>query len=396
MPRQVARRFPGLGAIAADGHVLAGLGVVGLVVPGLVLASGLAIGTFQFGFETTFTEALPIMVAALVLGTISTQLGALFAIGFSVGNFLLANSNWTSEVRSSRVTGILAHPLVANLVLERGPLLIQYALLFGLAVAVPLAARSLAGSVSSRLRLPDTVHLVVAGVLIAIAAFVVARFWASAAPVVIRPVFTWSPESGINRMQPPAGAIEPIQENETWIARWAAIAVLIRIALIWWIPRSESRRRRVETVELRLLEPIETERENRSLANALWTSFAYAVIGVLLLAGIFTDLWVAAAVAAVFFVARLAKLGTIPLPTRGWRSAVARIPVLVRFGFAVLVMNGVAKAVFASYLSERNDFQFMAIPVVIGVILLTVLVPEANSTVPPTDPEPVPAGDEAR
>ncbi|MGY6502145.1 MAG: hypothetical protein ACXIVQ_14775 [Acidimicrobiales bacterium] len=392
IPRRLSERFPGLGIVAADGHVLTGLGRVAGVLPVLCVAAGLAVGTFSIGFEVTFTESLAIMIGVLVLGFLSTHLGTLFVLGFAVGNFFLATTEWSSQVRGSRVTGILSQPIVANLILERGPLLIQYALLAALAIAVPLGARTLASSVSLRLRLPPLVHLAVGAVLTAITAFVLARFWASAAPVSIRPVFTWGADVGINRAQPPPGAIEPIQQNETWIARGAALAVFARAAVVWLTMTAPRVSERVAAAEHELLAPVTDRRPARSLVGSLWVSAVYAITGVMLLAGIFDDLRVAVLVFAALFLARLIKSNLLPLPTARWRETVTQVPVLIRFGLTVLIINGVAKAVIDSYLNDGQAFQFMAFPVVVGVLLMAVLIPEAGRTPPADEDEPAPVG----
>ncbi len=129
--------------------------------------------------------------------------------------------------------------------------------------------------------------------------------------------------------------------------------------------------------------PLEGETTRPGLASSLLRALLFAVSGLLFLAGMLDDLWVAAVLAGVFVVVRLAKSGVIPFPPARWRKVMERIPVLVRFGAALLVINGIAKAVIGSSLGGTASFQFMVWPVAAGVVLLAILVPES-----PAEPAP--------
>lgn len=383
LPRTLARRFVGLSAIAVDGHVLVGLGPLAAVLPPLALAGGFYAGVAHPGFEVTFTESLALMLTLLALGTVSTQLGALGVIGFAAGDFFFEHTSWSTKPSflGDEPGGLLANPLVANLVVDRVPLLIQYALMAALAIGVPVGARSLAGSLAVRLRLPDGVHFVVTAVLVAVTSFVLARLWASAAPMVIRPVFTWTIDDGINQGNMPVGAIEPIQANVHWIARVGALAVLGRAALTWVF----GRRARVQQAETAILAPLDgPDTAEAGVVRTLLQAALIASVAVLFLAGMIDDWWAAGVLAAAFFFARLARSGLIPVPTRRWRETVNRIPVILRFGGTLLVMNGVAKAVIASSLNTGDDrFQFLVWPVAGAALLMAFAMPD-----PPRD-EPV-------
>lgn len=391
MPRAVGRRSRALSAIAADGHVLLSLGPVAAVLPLVALAGGLYVGATHPGFEVTYTESLTLVLVALVLGTMSTQLSALATLGFVAGDFFIYHTSWSTEPSFGEASGWYSNPLVANLVFERVPLLIQYLLLVGLAVGVPAGARGLARSLAGRLHLPDGVKLVVTAVLIAVTAFVLARFWASAAPLVIRPVFTWTIDDGINGGTPPAGAIVPVQTRVETIARVAAVAVFARAAFTWLAGKIAPRR--LHDAEQALLAPLDSLPRRRGWVGAISQALLYGAIGMLLLAGML-DTWLAAlAVGAVFAVARLSKSGWLPIPTRRWREVVNHVPVVVRFGAVLLVMNGVAKAVWASGdpTGMEESFQFMVWPVVASVLLMAFAMPdpidhEVDAPDPPVRP----------
>jgi hypothetical protein len=377
LPRLLARRFVGLSAIAADGHVLVAVPLAG-VLPLAALLGGGFVGAAHPGFEATFTESLALMLVALAIGTVSTQLGALAVLGFAVGDFFIDHAQWTSEPSlgfGSDQSGLLSSPLLANLIVVRVPLLIQYALLAALAVGVPLGARGLAGSVAQRLRLPEGVHFVVTTALVAVTAFVLGRLWAAAAPLVIRPVFTWTVDAGINQGVIPTGAIAPIQDNVQHIARIAALAVLARAALVWVLSRA--RPERIRRAEAAILAPIEGQRVRPGALRTVIQALLAALLAVALVAGLIDDLWAAAVLAVAFFAAGLARRGLVPVPTRRWRSVVERIPILVRYGATLLVMNGVAKAVIASSLNTSEDsLQFLIWPVAGAALLMAFLMPD--------------------
>jgi len=376
LPRRLGRRFLTLSVLAADGHVLVGLGPLAGLLPPLAFAGGIWAGVAHPGFEVTFTESLTLMLTVLAIGTISTQLGALAVAGFAVGDFFFEHTSWSTRPSFfNEAHGVLSNPLLANLIVVRVPLLIQYALLFALAIGVPVGARGLAASVAGRLQLPEGVLFVVSTAIVAVTSFVVARFWAAAAPMVIRPVFTWTIDDGINQGLMPVGAIQPIQGNADDIARAAALAVLGRAALTWIL--GKTRALPIRKAEAAILAPIDRVRTEPGVVRSVVTAAVVAGFAVLLLAGMIDDLWAAGVLAAAFFVARLARAGLIPLPTRRWRATVARIPVLFRYGGVLLVMNGVAKAVIASSLNNtENRFQFLIWPVAGAALLMAFLMPE--------------------
>jgi hypothetical protein len=384
VPRRLGRRFVTLSIIAVDGHVLMALGPFAALLPPSALAGGIATGALHPGFEDTFTESLALMLLFVAVGTVSTQLGLLATVGFALGDFFVHHDEWTARGRfgglgfGDEPAGLLSNPVLANLIVDRVPLLIQYALLAALAIGIPIGARGLAGSVAGRLRLPEGVHLVVAAVLVAITAFVLGRLWASAAPLVIRPVFTWTIDDGINQGPVPEDAIAPIQDNVDWIARVAALAVIGRAMLTWLLQRTgpDTLRR----AEQAILAPIERRHARPTAFRTIVQAALVAGVAVLLLAGMIDDLWAAGVLAAAFFVARLARSGLIPLPTQRWREVVSRIPVLFRYGAALLVMNGVAKAVIESSLNTNDRFQFLIWPVAAAALLMAVLMPEAPDT----------------
>jgi hypothetical protein len=188
-------------------------------------------------------------------------------------------------------------------------------------------------------------------------------------------MFSWTIDDGINQGLVPVEVITPIQDNIDLIGRIAAAAVLGRAALIWLLHRAFPER--IHRAEHALLAPIENRRERPGVLRSIVYALLVAGLGLLFLAGMIDDLWAVGVLGGAFFIARLSRTGLLPIPTRRWRLAVAQIPALLRFGAALLVMNGVAKAVIASAAAENNRLQFLTWPIAAAALLMAVLMPES-------------------
>lgn len=381
LPRRAAARgWESLAGVLADGHVLAGLGRVAGLLTLVSLVGGLVVGAYHPGFDVVFTESLPLVLTVLALGVLSAQLGLAVTLGYAIGDFFVQHTAWTTEAQPWQdVSGVLGQPFLANLLVVRVPLLIEYGLLAALAVGVPVAARSLGASVSLRLRLPDGMLLAVSAVVMSLTAFVITRFWAASAPLVIRPLFTWTVDVGLGGGTMPIEPVEPIQTNEMWIARVAVLAMLARALVTWWL--GKQRATPVDRAEQALLAPLDAPPPARSPYRVVLRTFAVALGGVLFLAGMIESWWAAAVLACAFLLAQLVQSGDIPFPPRGWRRLVDRVPVLVRFGAVLLVVNGVAKAVLDRAIDEES-FQLMVWPVALSILAMAVLVPDPASALP--------------
>jgi hypothetical protein len=218
--------------------------------------------------------------------------------------------------------------------------------------------------------------------VMSLTAFAIARMWAAAAPLVIRPIYTWTIDDGLGGGYMPVEPVEPIQTNEMWIARVAVLAMLARAVITWLVGRY--RTVQVDAVEEELLAPLDAAPPARNPYVVALRTFAIALGGVLFLAGMIEAWWAAGVLACAFLLAQLVKVGDVPFPPRGWRRLVDRIPVLVRFGAVLLVVNGVAKAVLARAI-DQESFQLMVWPVAVSVLVMAVLVPDPASAAPESE-----------
>ncbi|WP_052668235.1 EndoU domain-containing protein [Nitriliruptor alkaliphilus] len=382
LPRWVAMRSEGGGVIAADGHWLAAAPFLGVVLPLLAVAAGATVAIWRPGFETSFTESLPVLLALAAIGLVSSNLGVLTVASFVVGDLLLGGTPWVLDVPEGAAAqhGALADPVIAALVYGRGPSLVHWLVLALLVVAVPLVGRQLAASVTVHLRGRPTVDLGVATALTVFATAVVGGLWAAAAPQIIRPLFVFVPPWERSPTIP-VDAIAPLQQQTGFIAAGLCVSVLLRAALVWAADRSA----RVAAIERELLRPL-ARTPRRTIGRDVAGAAALGVASALLVAGLVDDAWVLAVVAATMAATSLARSARLGLPTHGFRAALDRLPVLARFGVGLLVVHGIANAAIGPVESPES-FQFMVWPILAGAVVLALLLPRPVPA-PGEDPRP--------
>jgi hypothetical protein len=377
LPRRAAARgWVSLAAVLSDGHCLAAMGPLAGYLSATVLAGGFLVGAGHVGFETVFVESTALTLVVVALGAVSAHWGLAATAGFALGDFFVHHTSWTTESSIGGASGVLDEPFLANLLVVRLPLLVGYGLLGAVAVGVPVAARALAGSVALHPRLPEGARLVLGAGLTAATAFLLARMWAAAVPVTIRPLYTWTVDDGFGGGLMPVEAVVPDRSAEITVGWMAALAVLARVLLTTVLSRT--RVGELDQVESELLAPFDAPPPAPTPFKAVVRMGAAALVGTLLLAGLIEELWAAGALVLVFLLAQLLKSGLIPLPPASWRRAVDRIPMLLRFGEVLLVVDAVAEEVVGRAITEAS-FQVMVWPVALSVLAMAILVPDPAS-----------------
>lgn len=148
-------------------HVLGTAGVVG---DSLALA-------LRPGFDVVYSESLPFMLGAVALGLASPALGVLFMAVFVPADLLAAGASGELENYSWQ-------PFAFGGLFAR---LASYGLLWILAVEIPMHARAVgvqvAGNGGTAIRTAIGTGAAAAGLV---------YLWATALPLLISPVFTWS------------------------------------------------------------------------------------------------------------------------------------------------------------------------------------------------------------
>lgn len=169
--------------------LLAALAVVYPVAASIVHAVGAAppraeslVLALRPFFDVVYSESLPFMIAAAGIGMFCPALGVLFMAVFVPAD-LIAASRSPVELQALQKFGWFPAPILGRT--------ISYALLWILAVEIPLRARGWASAWAGR---PGSEPSLVAGVAGRICATAILVYvWARAHPWLIRPVFSWTP-----------------------------------------------------------------------------------------------------------------------------------------------------------------------------------------------------------
>lgn len=307
--------------------------------------------------EYVYTESLLLMAAAVLMGVFSPALGALFVLSFGAFD-LYASSKHPLELFPLQ-NALLGH-------------LIGYALLWLLAVELPIYGRLLAESAPAGGR--ERLRVAVAGG-VATGAFVF--LWTLAVPTLIRPVFTMSAGH-----TPTYASIAPLQ-----VAGWsvALVAGIGATLLIWWRGGdSVLGRRRAQPGAWWRARPVRVTRH--VVAAALLT------VGV---AGLIVGPRDAVMLFLAFLLAR--PVASFIVTRTGLDRLTSRLPTTVRVAIAVASAFGVALLVVPRFYTNDDIDFFSVIIGLIGVLVVIEIIgadrpePETLEAGPP-DPGPVEPG----
>ena len=343
--------------------------VVGVLLPGVAIVIALVPSIFhalmtaypvvpevdylRIKLEYVYTESLLLMAAAVLLGVFSPSLGALFVLAFGMFD-LYASSKHPIEMFPFW-SALLGH-------------LIGYALLWLLAVEIPVYGRLLAESAPSggaqRMRVA-----VVGGV--ATGAFVF--LWTLAVPTLIRPVFTMAAGH-----TPTFASIAPLQVAGWMVALTAGIGATL---LIWW--------RGGDGVLGR----------HRSQPGAWWRArpvriTRHVVVAALLTVGV-AGLIVGPRDALMLFLAfLLARPVAWFIVTRtGLDRLTSRLPTIVRVTLAVAVAFGVALLVVPRfYTNDSIDFFSVIVGLIAVLVVIEIIAVDRAEPETPVEPGPVEPG----
>ena len=314
LPRQ-ASRLPGAsGSLVADGHFLAAYPVLGATATPVAAGCGLGLGAVTIGYARSFSESLTLMLVAVFLGFLATQLGAAFMVGFVSGDFLIGQPKWIFN--SIAADGLLDDGVLAGLLRLRLPMLIGYLVLGLVVVLLPVLVRVLVAGLPGLYRLPNWLVFAVVAALSAGLAYVAVLLWTGGAPVLVRPLYTWSSNVSIQGniaagdLTVPVAGIEPLQRDGGAIAAMAAVASVLRSGLTLLTWREPWLHARTAKVESALAEPIEAAIPAGRFGP--WKAAVLAaVLSTMLLAGMMAVWWVAAVLFVDFrlFAANLGAAG---------------------------------------------------------------------------------------
>lgn len=284
---------------------------------------------FDITLETVYTESIPFMALALLIGLLAPTAGAGFVASFAVIDLI------ASAIAQQELTPFLP-AFVARL--------LSYWLLWLLAVEIPILIRTSLVSLDR----PEPGYRVLALVIAGGAGLVLTWVWTQAMTMLIRPVFTWTDLLG-----PSYNAVAPVQEKGEVLAVIGALGAVavslihLRFAPGWGLP---------------LFSPSETRRRPLGLVPVA------VVLTVFLFAGVITTILDLLILAAAAILARPAalRLRRIAKADR-WLE---RIPWVVRFGVAFGSAFVVASVIVVPLFPVQGGSEFLPIVLAQAVALI--------------------------
>lgn len=384
-PRAIVRRFPGLWGTAGDGHFLCGVPPLAVLAPIAAFLGGLVVGAGQLGYEDVYTESIALMAAAIALGVFSAQLGTLAVVGFALGELLLADRALALQTTSFGLVGPddpFSSGFSGELARVWLPLLITYLLLATAVIVLPRTARTLVASVGRWKRVPPGLAWPLASGLYATVVWVGIRTWAAAAPILVRPRYTWL---GI---APTVEAIQPLQGRGSELVAAGVVAALARQVLIGFTLVPNGLQRRIRWAEQTgptrgAIAPRRARAGQRLVADVL-----AAALATLALAGVLEHTWVWVLSFVVIVSVRVLRSGVVASGVVDqWKRVVERVPAAVRLGLLWLLARVVTDALSNGTIGSYTG---VAVFVLGGVVTVFLVFP--GSPTRPRDPTDSAAG----
>lgn len=335
----------------------------------ITLLLGLLLGAFHPGFGEVFSESWLVLILAVLLGVFSGHLGAMFLVGYVLGDFFLYHSEW--EFQGS---------FISHLLRIRVPLLIEYGLLAFMTTGIALSTKSLLAQLRPPQSAPRAARtaLAIAGHFVLTLVFV--YLWMQVVPILIRPVFTWPHGS------PPVAAMEILQQRGWPLLVAAGIASLGRMGLQQLVSNNDVWRGRLAQREQRLneAEPVTPlaagiPAAGRVALTSLWST--------LMLAGMMEAWWDGFILLVVITALQLARAQVVaPQALVRWGRIISRIPLPLRLVVGIVVTSVVARMTLGPALLSTNSFRPILLLTVFALLVFYLLDPLRAEPPPAADP----------
>jgi hypothetical protein len=336
----VRRLSDGLATALADGLYLVAWPLLAFLLSPLAALLGFALGATHLGYQTSFSESLPLLLLLVCLGTLSGHLGMALLTGYVAGDLFVAHFDRLVALPAAGVKVVHAGDppaAAAALVLSQGrlwlPLVIEYGLMALPLFTFPVLTKTLLRSMSFLAGLGRWGGFAAAAIVHAALTFALVYFWTQSVPLLIRPLFIWRGLSMTDQ------AVVPAHTQGLTIAAAALVASVARMSLQGLTTYTPRLRAALDPAMARLaasppLIPL-AERVPRPpavLGRALATT--------LLLAGLYLS-WAEWAVLFVLvLLIEAARVGLLPVPLGPWPKIVLGLPLVVRVAgtFVVLLL----------------------------------------------------------
>lgn len=381
LPRFGARLSSTLGLALLDGHWVGAIRVLSVLATPTALAVGIAIGWRQPGFEVLPTESLGLLVLFVAVGTASGQLGLAMVGGLAFGQLVLSDTTWAYAGEDLSRASLVNGDAVDHLLRVVVPLLIAYGVLAVVLVKMPLGTKAVVRSLMPGDRSPLALRIGIA--LVAQVALTAAAvyLWALAAPVLLRPVWSW------RDLEPTVEAIRPLQEDAATLARVGALAAALRLGIQALLVTVRSLAERVTAIEEELERPLNAPPLYDRLPRAVRGLVGGALI-TLLLSGLLAGWGEAAVVFVIVSGFELLRSGVIPFPWGAWGTLMDRIPVLLRFVVGLVVVYLAGQWFLPERIRDSATFRPQLLFLLLGLSVFLVLIPTVPGN-PARDREPV-------
>ncbi|MEF3304120.1 hypothetical protein [Paenibacillus sp. GYB003] len=370
LPLAMRRWSPQTTMTLADGYYLTAWPALAKFAPPVALLLGLLFGQGQWGYEHVFSESIVVMALAVAFGTMSGHLGAMFVLGFAVGDFFVAHNDWTENGYR------IGDGLLPNALHIRIPLLISYVLLGVMAMRVPLAAKALLMQLTPPQRFGRTARFRYAVVVHALLSAGLTLLWTQSVPVLVRPVFAWAYTA------PSVESVATLQKDGIILVAFAVLASVIRMNMQGMTASRPELGSRLDAVQERLaaappVSPV-------SIRRYPWARSAMRAIGTtLMLSGIYSR-WLDGVFMGVFLLLlQAARDGTIRVPLGKWPDIAGKIPLLLRLASGMLIIYLTSGAILELFEKNRTiDFRPLLLQTAFALLVLYALNPRAASAAP--------------
>lgn len=350
-PAYLRRISPGIALHVLDGYYLIALPKPAVFLSPAALLLGFLIGWLQPGYEHVFIESMAIMVIVACIGIINGHLGFLIFIGFVLGDFLFSDLNVYLYSRFTSIENIWRVWL---------PALIEYTLFAMIAFKIPTFAKILLAQLSPSEKFTDKGRtvLAMAGYGLLIPAF--SYFWAQSAPVLMRPLFTWQ------KVSPTVAMAAPLQ-TQLWILLVSVtLAAVIRVLLQYYILKRPAFSVYAQRYENEMEKFPAAAKPLVSKVHPIAVPILHAVWLTFLLAGVFAKWTEALILGGFILLLMLVRYGIVFVPLERWSKFIHRLPLLIRFGIGILIIQYIAKLI----LRQAAGISFRTMLVVVGISFL--------------------------
>ena len=343
IPAQLGRRRSALAAVVRDGSYLAAWPAVGALACPLALVLGFSLGLEHVGYQGGDIDYLYSLATVLVFAVLAQHgaaIGASLWLGVAIGDLLLF-----MPAAGERWLAVLGARLVADVVLAF------------LCIAIPLLTTRLTRSTLLELPIASQLRVPLAIAPQALLTVYLVFLWCRAAPVLLQTVFLWSGVSPLTH-----GLTAQYLAWSWGVAFAAAYAAGVRAALEpLAAPNASLAAGTTPTAPWHVIGTIAT--------ICIPAAALALVIGALITTS--TAAWQTFAGVTVILSARsLVSRYLVP-----WSRLFARIPLVVRFVAALIVINTIAGTIVRATWGRDVGFSPVETSALVSLVVFAVLLP---------------------